>query len=164
VRLEWAHIEAFDEAAWKEIGPEDLAEFNADLVLGLQPYVRLLRLQYPVDDLRIRTKAHPDTHTVASNAVGEKRSRTLKPRAARLRKEPVFLAVHRNEGDVYYRRLEAGEFAVLTSVARGGPLGKVMARALRTAALPAEEFQSCLEGWVAAWAQLGWLCHPVKKS
>lgn len=164
VRLEWAHIEAFDEAELKAIGPEDLAELNADLEIGLQPYVRLLELQYAVDDLRISVKAEEETRDAASNAVAEKRERTLRGKVRRLSKTPLFLAVHRSEGFVFYRRLEAGEFAVLKSLARGGPLGKVMARGLRAAAMPIEEFQRSLEGWVAAWAQLGWLCHPLKKA
>ncbi|MES1260308.1 MAG: DNA-binding domain-containing protein [Acidobacteriota bacterium] len=166
VRLEWAHIEAFDEAELRVIGPEDLAEFNADLILGLQPYVRLLELQYPVDDLRIRINAQPDTHTAASNTVVEKRVRPFRPKVGRLRKETVFVAVHRVDGDVYYRRLERGEFALLKSMARGGPLGRVLTRDLRAAGarIAVSEIQSGLEGWVAAWAQLGWLCHPMDKS
>src|SRR6266446_571146 len=44
VRLEWAHIEAFDNAAEKALGPEDLLELGPALQAGLQPYVRLLAL------------------------------------------------------------------------------------------------------------------------
>ena len=146
VRLEWAHIEAFDEAEGKVIGPEDLAEYNPELVLALQPYVRLLDLRYPVDELRIQAKA-------TSPRTG----------VTRVRKQAVFVAVHRSEGDVYYRHLEPGEFAVLRSLQRGGTLEKVVTRALRSAPMP-EEFQNSLQSWVAAWAQLGWLCHPVRTS
>ena len=43
VRLEWAHIEAFDNAAEKVLGPEDLLELGPDFRAGVQPYVRLAR-------------------------------------------------------------------------------------------------------------------------
>src|SRR5260370_40532061 len=54
VRLEWAHIEAFDNTSEKVLGPEDLLELGPGVRAGLQPYVRLLAVQYPVDDLRIQ--------------------------------------------------------------------------------------------------------------
>src|ERR1700735_2748577 len=48
VRLGWAHIEPFDNAERKPLGPEDLLELGPELVLALQPYIGLLELQYPV--------------------------------------------------------------------------------------------------------------------
>lgn len=145
VRFEWAHIEAFDEKAIREIGPEDLAELNPDLSIALQPYVRLLKLSYPVDELR----ASVDT------------GRTVSTRGfARASPVPLFLAVHRIEGEVCYRRLEAAEFAVLTCFERGGPLNKLLSRSLRAAALPAEEIPATIQAWFTAWAELGWLGSP----
>src|ERR1700758_5512494 len=47
-RLEWAHIEAFDNASEKVLGPEDLLELGPEFRAGLQPYIRLLAVQHPV--------------------------------------------------------------------------------------------------------------------
>src|SRR5216683_2013097 len=69
VRLEWAHIEAFDNAAEKVLGPEDLLELGSGFRAGLQPYIRLLGLQYPVDDLRISANQASEDRGAASNAV-----------------------------------------------------------------------------------------------
>ncbi|MDQ1473362.1 MAG: hypothetical protein QOJ99_4842 [Bryobacterales bacterium] len=144
VRLEWAHIEAFDRAALKEIGPEDLAEFSSTLKIQLQPHVRLLDLQYPVDELRTGAEIR-----AGARATGR-----------RLTKAPLFVAVHRNDGYVYYRRLEPAEFNILQSLQRGGRLSTVLTRALHNQPVPAD-----LQQWFAAWAQLGWLCHakPPRK-
>ena len=46
-RLEWAHIEAFDNAAEKALAPGDLLELGPDFRARLQPYIRLLGLEYP---------------------------------------------------------------------------------------------------------------------
>src|SRR5260221_13140733 len=54
VGLEWAHIEAFDSAVEKVLGPEDMLVLGPRFRTGLQPYIRLLALEYPVDDLRIQ--------------------------------------------------------------------------------------------------------------
>ncbi len=56
IRLEWAHIEAFDNAERKALGPEDLLELGPELAIALQPHIGLLELQYPVDELRIKVK------------------------------------------------------------------------------------------------------------
>jgi hypothetical protein len=139
VRLEWAHIEAFDNAAEKVLGPEDLLEFGPKFRAGLQPYIRLLALQYPVDDLRIHLKA---------------RVRRLKP-------EQVFLAVHRLDSTVYYRRIAAEEYRLLATLRDGQPIGRAIRLAFENSPASTEEQRSMLENWFAVWAELGWLCAPV---
>src|SRR5580704_14572034 len=67
VRLEWAHIEAFDGEARKPLEPEDLLELGPELRLSLQPHVTLLELNYPVDDLRIAVNERVEEHNSASN-------------------------------------------------------------------------------------------------
>ncbi|MGA2131324.1 MAG: DNA-binding domain-containing protein [Bryobacteraceae bacterium] len=69
IRLEWAHIEAFDNGVNPVLGPEDLLELGPHLRMGLQPYIRLIELRYPVDDLRVKVNAASDEHGAASNAV-----------------------------------------------------------------------------------------------
>jgi hypothetical protein len=83
VRLEWADIEAFDSAADKVLGPEDLLELDADFRASLQPYVRLLALQYPVDDLRIQVRRTSEDRGAASNTALKQKHRTMTERVAR---------------------------------------------------------------------------------
>src|SRR5260370_18468207 len=52
LRLELAHLEAFDNAAEKLLGPEELLELGPAFRVGVHPYVRVLTLLYPVYDLR----------------------------------------------------------------------------------------------------------------
>ena len=151
IRLEWAHIEAFDQAGRKALGPEDLLELGPELVFGLQPHIGLLQLQYPVDDLRVKLNRNHEEHGTASNAVSQPARRPMVRGYARLKPRQIFLAVHRVEFTVYYRRLEAAEFRLLQAIAAGRPIGA----ALETEA-DAEPRQ--VQTWFANWAQLGWLC------
>jgi len=149
-RLEWAHVESFDGAEVAAVSPEDLAELNPRLRLALQPHVRLLDLRYPVDDLRIRFGSGGG-HETASHA-SEGRRVALRARAVKaLRPAAVYLATHRVQGSVYYRRLDEGEFLLLRSMAGGLPLIEALESAVA--------FQERVEGWFASWAQLGWLCR-----
>ena len=151
VRLEWAHIEAFDNAERKALGPEDLLELGPELVIALQPHIGLLELQYPVDDLRVKISGHSEEHNRASNAVSAPSRRRIVRRYAQLKPQRIFLAVHRVEFTVFYRRLESGEFGLLQAIGRGRPIGESL-----EAATDLEPQQ--VQTWFANWARLGWLC------
>lgn len=159
VRLEWAHIEAFDGAARKALGPEDLIELGPGLRIGMQPYIRLLDLQYPVDDLRIRVNAVSEEHGDASNAVLKSKERSVVRQFTRLKPERIFLAVHRLDFSVYYRRLSREEFRLLEALRDGLPIGAAVETSLEDSPLPLDELRKNLETWFRTWAELGWLCQ-----
>lgn len=163
VRLEWAHIEAFDGKSEKALGPEDLLELGPDLRLALQPYIRLLALHYPVDDLRLRVNAAAQEHGAASNAVLRHKERGIVRRVARLKPETLFLAVHRLNYTVYYRRITPEEFRLLTALGEGRPIGEAIDASFEDSPLPVSELQRTLQTWFANWAELGWLCKADKK-
>jgi hypothetical protein len=152
IRLEWAHIEAFDNAERKALGPEDLLDLGPDLAIALQPHIGLLQLQYPVDELRIKVSGHSEEHGVASNAVIQPGRRHIVRRYAKLKPCQIFLAVHRVEFTVYYRRLEPQEFHLLQAIGQGRAIGAAL-----DAGTTLEPQQ--VQTWFANWAQLGWLCR-----
>jgi hypothetical protein len=162
-RLEWAHIEAYDGESWQALGPEDLIELGPDLRIALQPYIRLLQSQYPVDDLRIRINAVSEDHDAASNAVLKSKERGVARHFARMKPDRIFLAVHRLDFSVYYRRLSVEEFHLLEALREGLPIGAAVEASLEDSALPLDELRGKLETWFRTWAELGWLCRPKKK-
>jgi hypothetical protein len=157
IRLEWAHIEAFDNAERKALGPEDLLELGPDLAIALQPHIGLLQLQYPVDELRIKVASESEEHGRASNAVTAPSRRHLVRRYARLKPQHIFLAVHRVEFTVYYRRIEPDEFRLLGAIQRERTIGAALES---IAGLEAEKVQT----WFANWSQLGWLCREAQNA
>ena len=83
VRLEWAEIEAFDAAAEPPLTPRDLLASDPDPQFGLQPYLQLLRLRYPVDDLLVAIRRDNSESAMASNAVSQRRKGTRVHKVAR---------------------------------------------------------------------------------
>jgi hypothetical protein len=160
VRLEWAHIEAFDGGARRALGSEDLVELEPGFRAGIQPHIQLLTLKFPVDELRIHVNLASPADGMASNTVSRSRSRHLMRRARRLRPEPIFLAVHRFDLTVYYRRIAPEEYNLLNALRRGQSIGEAVAIALAHSSASVENQGSMLKSWFAAWAELGWLCHP----
>jgi hypothetical protein len=160
-RLEWAHIEAFDGKAEQPLEPEDLsAGAGPNLRVRLQPYLQLLDLRYPVDDLVLEVKDDEDTD-FASNAFDERRKRSKQVLAvARLRPAPIFLAVHRMDFSVYFRRLEREEFAILSALGAGKTLRRAIELGFRRSSIPAAKRAENVREWFYDWAALGWFCKP----
>ncbi len=164
IRLEWAHIEAFDGEERKPLGPEDLLEPGADLRVGLQPHLALLELGYPVDDLRIEANQWTEEHEGASNAPSadlvERDQRVAARRYRRLKRRAIHLAVYRAENVVYYRRLDEGEFELLGALRAGKPVALALEEAMEARAMGEQELAAFLESvqnWFAEWAKMGWL-------
>jgi Putative DNA-binding domain len=161
VRLEWADIEAFDGQAKPALRPEDLREIDVpNLKLGLQPYVRLLELHYPVDDLLLDVKHGEETADFASNAVQERRKRSKVRAVAKLEPAQIFLAVHRLDFSVYFRRIEPEEFALLSALRSGKTIESAIELAFQKSAVPVAERAAFVQHSFQTWATLGWFCRP----
>jgi len=162
-RLEWADIEAFDGKREPSLKPEDLAGATpAKLRLRLQPYVTLLALRYPVDDLLLEVRRDSDALDVASNTFSERHKRKRVSAVAKLKPSPIFLAVHRLDEDVYFRRLDREEFAILSALHAGKSLNAAIESALRSSSIAAADRAARVEKWFHTWSALGWFCRPQK--
>jgi len=159
-RLEWADIEAFDGKEEPPLRPEDLAaEAGANLRLRLQPYVRLLDLKYPVDDLLLEVRTEDEDTDFASNAFQEKHKRKRVRAVAKLKPAAIFLAVHRVDDSVYFRRIEREEFVMLSALRGDKGLGKAIEAAFQKSKVPVQERAALLKRWFQNWAALGWFCN-----
>jgi hypothetical protein len=162
VRLEWAHIVAFDGGPEQVLGPEDLLELGPEFRAGVQPYVSLLSFRYPVDELRIRVNATLEEHGATSNAVGEPKKRSVLAGLGRMKAKVIYCAVHRWDFSVYYRRLVPEEFRLLTALRGGCTFGEAIDTAFADSTMTVEETQRQIETSFRSWAELGWLCRPLQ--
>jgi hypothetical protein len=164
VRLEWAYIEAFDNAAERALTMADLGQLDGESQLSLQPHLRLLHLLHSVDDFVIDVHRRQASQSVASNAVtGVKRSRSRRLPAS-LKRGNIFLGVHRHENAVYYKRLDSEEYQLLRALDAGKTLGEALDHAFLSSALPEEERPARVQAWFQNWAELGWFCRHKPAS
>jgi hypothetical protein len=138
VRLEWAHIEAFDAEERAALTIDELATAGSDSQFDLQPHISLLALHYPVDDVRI------DAQNVDS--------------AREYKGDTIFLSVYRHNFSVYYLRLSKEEFALLTSLRDGATLEQAIEQTFLNSKLALERQTEILQESFSKWARLGWLC------
>lgn len=161
VRLEWADIEAFDGRAEPTLQLADLPKDAGEhLKLTLQPYIRLLSFRYPVDDLLLEVRKADEDTDFASNAFSERRKRKRVRAVAKLKPAQVFLAVHRLDNSVYFRRIQPEEYLILGALRQGKPLGIAVDVAFRRSAIAPEERPGTVQTWFQTWAELGWFCRP----
>lgn len=156
VRLEWAHIEAFDSAELPPLGAEAFVRMGEESTLRLQPHIRLLALSYPVDDLLLEVRTQNGSSASSTNNASAARKRRHVRHAAALAPQPMHLAVHRHHNSVWYKPLAPEEFRLLAALRDQKPLGEAMELAFTGSSLPEADRPGFLQAVFANWAMLGW--------
>jgi len=157
-KLEWAYVESYDRASLSPLLEEDFSELADDSTLMLQPHLQLLELSYPVDELVLAVhKATPESDIV-SNAVAE-RKESKRIHLPKMLRSKVYLAVHRYDNSIYYRRIDREAFLILSALHAQIPLGEAIANAFNGSTLAPEEQAQKIQDCFAHAAQLGWFCR-----
>jgi hypothetical protein len=165
-RLEWSDIEAFDAAEFPVLTQTELGALGEDPVFHLQPYLNLLDLAYPVDELLLKARETEEPETdISSNVVMMDHSDSTPHKQLPLPKgKKVFLAVHRQENIVYFKRLKPEGFALLRALQQGQPLSQAIETSVNWSGKKLERVMEQLHDWFANWSQLGWFCRPPDKE
>jgi hypothetical protein len=157
VRLEWAEIEAFDEAQKPRLSESDLATLDPDPQFELQPYVRLLEVNYPVDELLLSIRRKQREFGMVSNAVEERPERRRPRKRALPKPQKVYLVAHRADNSVYLKRVEADAFGILCALRDGKRLSEAV-DCVDWSGGTGEQSAQNLQAWFALWSSLGWFC------
>lgn len=153
-RFEWARTVAFDGEARPVLTPEMITRTSPlKLRLVLQPYISLLALNYPADDYVLAVKQREVLRDAASNTSETATRRRRVKAVARPRRQRTFLAVHRIDFRLYYKRLERPAYLMLAALQAGKPLAEAIAAG--GPRVKAEQVQA----WFATWMELGWFCR-----
>ena len=159
-RLEWAHIEAFDNAMWPPLSVEARSQIGAGSQLTLQPHVRLIEAHYAIDDALIAVRNESGSRDTSSNNAStghvSKRTRALRE----MKRDTVHIVVHRFEDTVYYRRLAAEDYRLLLALRQGVALGDAIDIAFDGSLIPEDERPAYLHSAFAYWTTMGWFCAP----
>ena len=162
-RIEWAFIEAFDSAERTPLTLEQIAALGAESQLALQPHLRLMALNYPVDNLVL--SLHKREKRQTSEAGIEHDDADQAPvKLPSLRRRQTWLAAHRVDLSVYYRRLRQEEFLTLSAIREGKPLAQALQIGFAESRIHAERQAHSVQMWFATWAELGWICAPQSKE
>ncbi len=162
-RVEWAFVEAFDSPEREPLTLEQIAVLDADSRLALQPHVQLLALNYPADALVVSLH-NRDKRQLGEAGVQHEESANVPARLSRMRRRPIWVAAHRLDFSVYYRRLTCGEYRTLYAIRAGERLGAALDAGFAFTSLPAVRRATPVRRWFSSWAELGWICAPDLES
>jgi hypothetical protein len=160
VRLEWAHIVAFDADALPPLEIDALLDAGDDpatMRLGFQPHLTFLECEYPVDNYVLAVRRREEPRGEASNAVAERVPRKRMRKLKLPQPEKTYLVVHRLDHSVWYKRLTPEAYRLCTALKKGVPLQAAIERAFRGKA--DESAGATLQGWFAQWASFSWFCR-----
>lgn len=158
-RVEWAFLEAFDSGERAPLTLEQISTLDADSRLALQPHVRLIALDYPADELVL--SLHQREKRQATEAGVDHEEGEMPPvELPRLRRRPTWVAAHRLEFSVYYKRLRREEFLTLAAIREGAPLAEAIGAGFADSPIADAQRAKLLRQWFADWAELGWICAP----
>jgi hypothetical protein len=156
-RLEWAYVDAFDRKHRTPLTTEEAQAIDSESHLSLQPHLQLLKLSYPVDSLVLAVKKNAPEGEIVSSAASRRESQTgLK--LPTMRQERVWLAVHRFDDSVYYRRIDREIFLLLNALRSGATVLKAAALAFEKSKLNVEAQANLLRESFALASALGWFC------
>jgi hypothetical protein len=162
-RIEWAFVEAFDNAEYRPLALDQVAALDGGSRLLLQPHVRLLALEYPADNL-VLSLHHTEKRQTSEAGLKHEGSADAPVKLTRLRRKPTWLAAHRVDMAVYYRRLEREEFLTLMAIRDDAPLAEALAVGFSDSTLKESRQAERVRSWFATWAELGWLCLPESEN
>jgi len=161
VRIEWANIVAFDEGGRPVIHVDDLLGKSPSRVrLGLQSYITLVDVHYPVDDLLLAAKRGDQRlRSEASNAVEMHDRRTKRLNVRGLKPRQQYIAVHRMNCSVYYKPLTHEQYEVLRSLQSGKTIEQACAVLSKRRGAAAKDSATDVQKWFQEWSSFGWFCQ-----
>lgn len=162
-RIEWAFVEAFDSAERTPLTLDQVATLDANSRLALQPHLRLIALDYLADDLVLGLHNHEKRQT-SEAGVRHEESPDAPAKLPKLRRRPTWLAAHRVDLSVFYRRLQPEEFLTLASIQQGLPLAEAITAGFVDSNIPESRRAASVSEWFANWAELGWICAPISND
>ena len=152
-RLEWAHVEVFDASEAPPLAPEKLRAVPESawesVRLVPNPALRLLRVAYPVLELRRKLVAPESTTGSGDEPIPL-------PDA-----ETQHLAVCRNKLAIEHHLLDPRAFALLSKLCRSIPLGVACESARAEFSLSPEALAAELESWFATWTARGYFVDLI---
>lgn len=165
-RFEWAQVVAFDGEARPVLTPQKfLGKKPSRLSLKLQPYLSLLELDYPVDEwmIALKRKKEESLRSEASNAVETRPKKPSPPPKVGLPKpKKVFVAVHRVNHSLYYKRLEPEAYQILVSLQKGDALEEACEKAFTAKHFTKKNPSAQVQKWFQNWMSLGWFCEEKR--
>ena len=155
--MELAQLHVFDEKEERSLTAKELGARPLSRRLRISPHVRLMVLDYPLDELQLKLNQGGVRKQLSNGVLDRRLKRRCRALVGKLKKQKVYLAVHRYQFKVYFKRMEPWAFKLLQAFDAGILLGeaieKVMSQKKFRDLVTAEGVQTQFQEWSA----MGWI-------
>src|SRR5262249_34781297 len=131
-----------------------------------QPYLSLLELNYEVDEFLLAVKKNESAalRDEASNTFEAMPHAPTRKKTIHLpKRKRIYLAVHRHDNMLYFKRLDLEGFVMLTALRDGATVEEACLRALSSSKRTGVDWSEEIRASFDNWASLGWFCRFSKK-
>ncbi len=162
-KLEWAHIESFDAAEHEPLSPADVATLAPESTMQLQPHLRLIDVRHEIDTLLLEIREAGKRNGGLPGGDEQKRIARASSFAAlsaalSATASPVYIAIHRLDLVVHYKRLDAEMFRLISALSKGASIADALEFAYADSKLTAEQCERHIHSSFVLFATLGWFC------
>jgi hypothetical protein len=119
-----------------------------------------LKLHHAVDNALIALRSDAGSNNSSSNSATASRMVRRFHAVSGVERETIYLAVHRYDDTVYYKRLSAEDFHLLHAIQQGRTLMDAIDAAFESSDMPEAERPGYIQSAFEHWMSLGWLCSP----
>jgi hypothetical protein len=162
-KLEWAEIVSFDAAEYERLTLDDIAALQPQSLLQVQPHLQLIETHHEVDRLLLgvreaaKNASKNERRASPPTALKMARDRITRDNDSPLIATPSFyLAIHRLELVVHYKRLDAEMFRLMSALTSGLSIEEAVEFAYSVSTLTPEHSQRHIQNSFALFAALGW--------
>ena len=162
VRFEWAQVVAFDDGATRDHARRHSGCAARQVAARFAAVSFAARIELRVDRFLLAVKKSEAAVCAVKRATPSKRCRSVRTRkrpVRRPKRERIYLAVHRHDNMLYYKRLEPEAFAILRGLQQGKSVEKACAAALSKSKRKNVDWVSQIQEWFHDWSALGWFCR-----
>ncbi len=115
-----------------------------------------MALSFPADELVLELHKREKRQTSEAGVAHEDSGADVA--IPKVRPRPTWLAVHRVDLSVYYRRIAREEFQTLIAIRDGRTLGDALEAGFAGSRIPQRQRPQRVQEWFASWAELEWIC------
>jgi hypothetical protein len=163
-KLEWAHIESFDAAEYERLSPADIAALDNDSRLRLQPHLRLIAVGHEVDRILTEVRESAKRHGGVPRTLTQKRIARWNPALSASSVTSMYLAIHRLELVVHYKRLDGEMFRLVSALMKDLSIADAIEFAYSESTLTAEQCQQHIQSSFTLFSALGWFCKSSPQA
>lgn len=160
--MELAQLHVYDEKEESPLTAKQLGARPLLCRLRISPHVRLMALDYPLDEWQLKLNQGGVREQLSNGVLDRRLKSKCRALVGAIKKERIYLAVHRYQFKVYFKRIEPWAFELLTAFDQGISLGAAIEKVMKQNKFKDAVSAASVQTQFQEWSAMGWI--SLRKS